>query len=331
MKKLFFICFLLNAVVPAYADESADVQALLQKIQIASKKMNYVGTFVFQENDQLVSSQIFHRYDAGDEEEKIEKLDGRRREYIRHNEDIASYQPDTKTLRTEKRQEQDMFPAVLAFNAANLSDHYQFKLAEVDRVAGVDCRMVIIEPKDTLRYGYRLCAAIPNNLMVLAQTTDLKSQVLEQIAFTSLKFERVDTVNLKTSFSDITGWKTVRGAVAISTESGWMVKALPPGFKKMREVRRLLNMNAVSTNLSASSSKKTADLHEVLQMVFSDGLASISVFVEPVNTARQPGIIQKGATTISEFQLGNFGITVVGEVPVAAIKLLSDSIEYKPK
>jgi len=333
MKIIFFICLLLNAVVPAYADidESADVQALLQKIQIASKKMNYVGTFVFQENDQLVSSQIFHHYDVGDEEEKIEKLDGRRREYIRHNEDIVSYQPDTKTLRTEKRQAQDMFPAVLAFNGANLSDHYQFKLAEVARVAGVDCRMVIIEPKDTLRYGYRLCAAIPTNLMVLAQTTDLNKKVLEQIAFTSLTFGRVDEINLKTSFSDVTDWKTVRGAVAVSTESGWMVKVLPAGFKKIREVRRLLNMNAVNTNLPASSNKKATDLHEVLQMVFSDGLATISVFIEPINSVRQTGIIQKGATTISEFQLGKFGITVVGEVPVAAIKLLSDSIEYKPK
>jgi len=242
MRIIFFICFLLNFAAPAYANEPVDVQALLQKIQIASKKMNYVGTFVFQQNDQLISSQIFHRYELGDEEEKIEKLDGRRREYIRHNEDIVSYQPDTKTLRTEKRQAQDMFPAVLAFNGANLNEHYQFKLAEVARVAGIDCRMVIIEPKDTLRYGYRLCAAIPNNLMLLAQTTDLNNQVLEQIAFTSLTFGPVDEINLKTSFSDISDWKTVRGAVAVSTESGWMVKVLPAGFKKIREVRRLLNM-----------------------------------------------------------------------------------------
>jgi len=326
MRNSLIIIFLLSFFTPVYADESVEAQALLQKIQTASKKIDYVGTFVFQHDDQLVSSRIIHRYESGDEKEKIEKLDGRRGEYVRHNEDIISYQPDTKTLRVEKRQVQDMFPAVLAFNGANLSDHYQFKLAEVARVAGVDCRIVVIEPKDALRYGYRLCAAIPTNLMLQAQTTDLNNQVLEQIAFTSLKFEKADESDLKTSFSNTADWKTVRGAVAVSTESGWLVKSIPPGFKKIREVRRLIH-----GNFGAASNKKPTDLHEVLQMVFSDGLATISVFVEPLNSEHVPGVIQKGATTISGFQLGNFWITVVGEVPVAAIKLLSDSIEYKAK
>ena len=149
---------------------------------------------------------------------------------------------------------------------------------------------------------------------------------MEQIAFTSLTFEKADDNSVKTSFSDTADWKTVRGAVAVSTESGWMVKAIPGGFKKMREVRRLIH-----GNFGAPSNKKPTDLHEVLQMVFSDGLATISVFVEPLNSEHVPGITQKGATTISGFQLGNFWITVVGEVPVAAIKLLSDSIEYKAK
>ena len=326
MRAILFYIVLTAFMAPANADESVEAQTLLQKIQTASKKTDYVGSFVFQQNSQLMSSRIIHRFAAGDEQEKIEKLDGRRREYIRKNEDIVSYQPDIKTLRVEKRQALDMFPAVLAFNSANLSDHYQFKLAELARVAGVDCRTVIIEPKDALRYGYRLCAAVQNNLMLQAQTTDLKGEVLEQIAFTSLMFDPVEDKNLKTSFSDLSGWKTVRGAVAVSTESGWAVKALPPGFKKIREVRRLINSSA-----DAALDKKNTDLHEVLQLVYSDGLATISVFVEPVNTEHTRGVVQKGATTISGFQLGNVWITVVGEVPVAAIKLLSDSIEYKQK
>lgn len=326
MRNILFIFFLLNCLVPVYADESAGARALLQKIQVASKKINYIGTFVFQHDDQLVSSRIVHRYEMGNEEEKIEKLNGRRGEYIRHNEEIINYQPDTKTVRIEKRQAQDMFPAVLAFNGTNLSDHYHFKLAEIARVAGVDCRMLVIEPKDSLRYGYRLCAAIANNLMVQAQTTDLNSQVLEQIAFTSLNFGKVEESSLQTSFSDVAEWKTVRGAVAVSTESGWGVKALPVGFKKIREVRRLM-----TGNFDTQSNKISRGLHEVLQMVFSDGLATISVFIEPSNFVRLPRITQKGATTISGFQLGKFWVTVVGEVPVSAIKLLSDSIEYKPK
>ena len=326
MRILFFTLILLNAFVPAFADDSVEAQALLQKIQLASKKVSYDGTFVFQHEGQLASSRIIHNFEAGDEFEKIEKLDGQRGEYIRHNEDITSYQPESKTLRTEKRQSLDMFPAVLAFSAPNLSEHYQFRLAETARVAGVDCRMIIIEPKDLLRYGYRLCAAIPGNLMLLAQTTDLNSRVLEQIAFTSLNIGHVDENSLKTDYPDIAEWKKVRDAVAVPTESGWAVRTLPAGFKKMREVRRL-----IGTNFDASTSRRPTDLHEVVQMVFSDGLATISVFIEPVNGERHAGIIQKGATTVSGFQLGSFWVTLVGEVPAAAIKMVSDSIEYKPK
>ena len=326
MRILIFTLVLLNSLACAHADDAVQAQAFLQKIQLASKKVSYAGTFVFQHENQLIASRIIHSYEAGDELEKIETLDGLRREYIRHNEDIISYQPDSKTLRIEKRQSQDMFPAVLAFGAPDLNEHYQFKLAETARVAGVDCRMISIEPKDMFRYGYRLCAAIPNNLMLQAQTTDADNQVLEQIAFTSLSFGHVAASSLKTDFPDTGTWKTVRDAVAESTESGWMVTRLPAGFKKMREVRCLLN-----ANLDGSPGKRSAELHEVLQMVFSDGLATVSVFIEPSNPAHHAGIIQKGATTVSEFQLQNFWVTLVGEVPAAALKILADSIEYKPK
>jgi sigma-E factor negative regulatory protein RseB len=327
-RNILLLLTLLGASFPVLADEPDDAQVLLQKIQVASKKVSYSGIFVFQHENQLNSSRIFHSFDGSVELEKIEKLDGRRLEFVRHNEDITRYQPDTKTLRVEKRQDQDMFPAVLAFNSPSLSDHYQFRLADVSRVAGVECRIVEIEPRDNLRYGYRLCAAIPSNLMLMAQTTGPDNQVLEQIAFTNLTLAAVDPNNLKASFTDVSDWKTTKGAVVASTESGWKVKSLPPGFKKMREVRRLINTHSSS---AVGAAGQTSDLHEVLQMVFSDGLASISVFVEPLNLEHHTGVVQQGATTISGFQQGAYWVTLVGEVPPAAIKLLADSIEYKVK
>jgi len=326
MKILFSILFLLNVLVPVFADETVGAQALLEKIQAASKNQSYAGIFVLQNGNQLSSSRIIHSYEAGDEQEKIEKLDGLRRVYVRRNDDVISYQPDTRILRSEKRQSQDMFPAVLSFNNRSLNDHYVFRLAEVARVAGVDCRMILIQPKDTMRYGYRLCAAIPSNLMVLAQTADLNNQILEQIAFTSLNFGPVDSRNLKVEYQDTSAWKSVHDAVAVTTESGWTVNNLPAGFRKMREVRRLIGAGAESV-----SGSKPAELHEVLQMVFSDGLASVSVFIEPVSVAHRAGVVRQGATTIAGFQSGNFWVTLVGEVPVALIRLLADSIEYKAK
>jgi len=326
MRIFIFLFILFTSVTTVYADESGDVQALLQKMQAAAKKENYAGTFVLQRDGQLSASHILHRYESGDESEKIETMDGRRREYVRHNDDALNYQPDIKTRRSEKRQVQDMFPSLLAFNNASLGEHYQLKLGQTLRVAGVDCQMIVILPKDQYRFGYRLCAAIPSNLLLLAQTTGLNNLILEQIAFTTLTLGPVDDASLKSNYSDISGWKTVHDAVVVATESGWRVNALPAGFKKIREVRWPMHGNTVS-----SSSKNANDWQDVVQLVYSDSLATISVFIEPLNNLRHPRILQKGATTISAFQFGDFWITLVGEVPVAAIKLLSDSIEYKPK
>lgn len=327
-KLLLLLAWLAGLGVPlcAAAGEPDDVQALLQKIQTASRKVSYSGIFVFQHESELNTSRIAHSFDGSVELEKIEKLDGRRLEFVRRNEDITRYQPDNKTLRVEKRQDQDMFPGVLAFNSPNLSDHYQFRLADMARIAGVECRLVLIDPKDNLRYGYRLCAAMPSNLMLMAQTTGADGRVLEQIAFTSLAIGPVDSASLAPGFADVSDWKTVRGAVVASTESGWKVKNLPPGFRKIREVRRLIGWQN-----AGGAAKASSELHEVLQMVFSDGLASVSVFIEPLSDAHHAGLVQQGATTISGFQLGSNWVTLVGEVPPAAIKILADSIEYKSK
>ena len=325
MRKLFFLLSFLLPFSSAYADESSDALALLQKMHLASQKNTYSGTFVLQQDNKIFSSSIAHRYDDGDEWEKVARLDGRAREYTRHNEDIVSYQPDSKSIRTEKRQQQDDFPAVLAFNGANLSEHYSFKLAEIARIAGNDCRVIIVEPKDALRFGYRFCAALQNNLMLQTQTTDLSNKVLEQISFSSVNFGAVDENLLKTSYQNTKDWKAVKGAVTVSTSSGWAVKKLPTGFKKIREVRRL-----ISYHFEPNSKDKFA-FHEVLQLVFSDGLATVSVFIEPVNEDQHNAVNQQGATTIFSRKQGDFWVTIVGEVPMTSIKLISDSIEYKAK
>ena len=331
MKKILLICALLFTAISATADEATEAQALLQKMHTASEKNNYIGTFVFQQaqDNQLMSSRITHSFSAGNENEKVERLDGRPHEYIRHNEDITSYQPDTKTLRHEKRQAQDIFPAVLAFNDANLAEHYRFKLAEVARVAGNECRMINVVPKDQLRYGYRLCAAVTSNLMLQAQTLDANNKVLEQIAFVSLTIGNVDENLIKPTYPNTKEWEVVRGTEAVSVTSGWVVKNMPDGFKKIREVRRLISPHTDAASTPAVAHK--IKLHEVLQLVFSDGLATISVFVESTKTGNHHGVSHQGATTFFGRQQGDYWITFVGEVPLAAIKLMSDSIEYKMK
>jgi sigma-E factor negative regulatory protein RseB len=115
--------------------------------------------------------------------------------------------------------------------------------------------------------------------------------------------------------------------VQSNINSGWVVKSLPAGFRKLREMKRLIPASESVKNSDGSPVKA----HQVIQMIFSDGLAAISVFIEPDSDNRTEGSLQQGAMTIMGKRQAEFWLTVVDEVPVTAIRQVMNSIEFKPK
>lgn len=303
--------------------DKRDAQSWLRKIQSAAQKLNYSGTFVYQQANQMRTSRITHLLDGRNEVEKLEILDGKPREYIRNNEEVICYVPDAKTLFVEKRVTHDIFPAILANNAAELTEHYNVRKEESGRIAGHDCQAILLQPKDGLRYGYKLWAEKGSGLLLRAQTLNEKNEVVEQISFTQISIGNVERNRVKPSYTNTTGWKVENSAMSQVNLSGWAVKALPKGFKKIREVKRVVSDNAAGVGQGSQ--------REVSQIVFSDGLAAISVFIEPESQSRTEGSIQQGATNIVGKRQGDFWLTIVGEVPSAAIRQVANSIEFKPK
>jgi sigma-E factor negative regulatory protein RseB len=313
--------------------DGREAQSWLRKIHSSAQKLNYSGTFVYQQANQMRTSRITHVLDGKNEVEKLEILDGKPREYIRNNEEVICYVPELKTLLVEKRITHDVFPAILAANPVDLTEFYSVKMAEAGRVAGHDCQSIVLEPKDNLRYGYKLWAEKSSGLLLRAQTLNEKREVVEQIAFTQILIGNVDRSRAKPSITNTNGWHVENAVMSQISLSGWVVKALPPGFKKIREVKRMVT-DASAPN-SASSVNVQGNVQpnqrEVAQMVFSDGLAAISVFIEPGSQSRTEGSIHQGALNIVGKRQGDFWLTIVGEVPSAAIKQVANSIEFKSK
>jgi sigma-E factor negative regulatory protein RseB len=317
-----FIAFSTQAE-PALSGESRDGQALLRTIQSAAQKLNYSGTFIYQQGSQVRTSRITHLVEGKNELEKLEVLDGQPREYIRSNDEIICYVPDTKTLLVEKRVAQDVFPAMLAANADTLAEHYTIKKGESGRIAGFDCQSVILEPKDDLRYGYRLWAEKSTGLLLRAQTVNEAGEVIEQISFTQLAIGNVDRNRVKPTFTNTRGWRVENAVMSQVDLSSWNVKRLPPGFRKTRELKRMVSDTPVQTGQVPAQ-------REVSQIVYSDGLAAISVFIEPSSQSRTEGSLQQGAMNVVGKRQGEFWLTIVGEVPSTAIRQVANSIEYKP-
>jgi sigma-E factor negative regulatory protein RseB len=229
--------------------------------------------------------------------------------------------PESKSIRVERRVTKDVFPAILGANPTDLAQHYDLKMGETGRVAGYDCQAIILEPKDKLRYGYKLWAEKSTGLLLKAQTLNEKNGVVEQIAFTQIVIGHVDPAQAKTSFKNTHGWRVENAVMSEADLSNWSVKAMPSGFKKVREMKRLITDTA--------SENATPTQREVSQIVYSDGLAAISVFIEAGSQSRTEGSMQQGAMNIIGKRQGDYWLTVVGEVPAAAIKQVANSIELK--
>ena len=306
---------------------STEAVAWLKRMASASRQLNYSGTIVYQHRNHIETSRVVHFVNsAGGEFEKLETLDGPPREIIRSNDQVICYLPATKTVLIEERNRSARnFPALLPESLGAITENYTIHRGNVDRVAGYDCQWILLEPKDTHRYGRRYCAELGSALPLRAQTLEGKERVVESFGFSDLTIggsfsgERV-----KSKYADRSraqNWKIDRSRfmppeTATSGDTGWLVTSLPSGFRKLMEAKR-----------------STGGRRSISQLVFSDGLAAVSVFIEPApaqTQAQAEQVTHQGAVNIYTRTHRNYVVTVLGEAPISTIKTISASLEPKP-
>jgi len=308
----------LGCALPALAAE-LDGLGWLSKMATASRGLNYSGTFVYQHGDRIETSRIVHFVNAaGGEFEKLETLDGPMREVIRTNDQVSCYLPDVKTVIVEKRSAR-RFPALIPEQLSGVSDNYTVIVAGMDRVAGFDCRVVVLEPRDQLRYGHQFCAESGSGLPLRARTLGEKHQQLESFAFTEVKLGgRFSRDQVKSRYADKSkSWKIDHSALVLSdvpADTGWTLTRQPPGFKKLTEMKRSIAGRAGM----------------VSHIVYSDGLAAISVFIEPLPKTRPVNsLTHQGAVNIYVRPVSDHMVTVLGETPAATVMQVANAMELR--
>ncbi|MEK6707923.1 MAG: MucB/RseB C-terminal domain-containing protein [Pseudomonadota bacterium] len=321
------LLLLSGAVQPIFAQSSSDpsveVLNLLQKMAAAPRQHNYVGTFIYSSGNHIETSRIVHMLDQDGEHEKIEVLDGSPREIIRNNDEMRCYLPESKTIVAEKRWLRKVFPALLPEPLSNLHDSYIVSKGESERISDYECQVIVLEPRDDMRYGHKLWVDAHTGLLLKAAVMD-KGRVVEQFVFTQLKIGgEIDKEMLKPKYSAKTGEWRITNLVSSTMGSGklgWQVSNPPAGFKKIIEMKRTL------------SGKSTPVGHIAL----SDGLAAVSVFIEPVEKNSPPPVqglsSGYGAINIYIRIVADNMVTTVGEVPPATVMQIGNSvINYKVK
>ncbi len=307
-------------VEAADTGEAADAMAWLTKIAAASRQINYAGTFVYQRGKQVETSRIAHLTDASGEYEKLETLDGPPREIVRNNDTVTCYLPDTKTVVIEKRVARQ-FPALLPEQMSGISDNYVVKKGGQDRVAGFDCQVIALEPRDNLRYGHQFCAELATGLPLRARIYSDKNEMVESFAFTQLIIgNAVSKDMLKSRFAGKSqAWRVDKSALEkkeSSADSGWVLKNPLMGFRKLTEMRRSIAGGAA----------------RVSHIVYSDGLVAVSIFIEPMPKTPPPaGPTYQGAVNIYVKSQAGQMVTVVGEAPAQTVKQIAESLNPRDR
>lgn len=323
MRRLF-ACLLLTLLAQpllaaqGQADASAEQLAFLRKMQSAAHELDYSGVYTYQHGAIMTSSRVVHRVDGTGERERIEILDGTPREFIRHNDTTQTLLPEREVIVVERRRT-FRFPSLLLDDGQRLTEYYDISMdGGSERVAGCDCDIVSLEPRDAHRYGHVLCVDTKSHLLLKAQTISTQNEVIDQVAFVSLTLGEDSANERITPGWDTAKWKTVEmpmTAVDLN-EKGWRIPR-PPGFDIMTQVSRPL---------------RAAD--HVSQLVLSDGLAAISVFVEPFDTSRHAvldqGGVHRGALSVFRKRIGDYWLTVLGQVPADTLRDIAEHVEYVP-
>ncbi|SEO68130.1 MucB/RseB C-terminal domain-containing protein [Nitrosovibrio sp. Nv6] len=299
------------------SSSSPEALSWLQKIAAAPRQYNYVGTFVYSSGNHIETSRIIHLVNEEGEHERSVVLDGPPREVIRNNDEMRCYLPESKTVVTEKRWLRKVFPALLPQPLSNLDESYIVKKGGQERVSDYLTQVIELEPRDDKRYGQKLWVDVDTGLLLKAAVMD-KDRVVEQFVFTDLKIGgEIDKELLKSRYAGKAAeWRTTNlvSSTMRSGKLGWQVNDAPPGFKKIIEMKR---------NLSGKSGP-------VGHIALSDGLAAVSVFIEPVSKDIPPpaeGLYHsRGAINIYSRTAADNVITTVGEVPPATVMQIGNSV-----
>jgi sigma-E factor negative regulatory protein RseB len=290
----------------------------LQAMQNAAIRTNYSGTIVYEAGGEMRTSRITHLFDGAHSHERVQTMDGKPREFIRlrteSSDEVHCLIPESRRVVIEHRSVDGTFPGLSGASPEEILQRYDLRHGPGERVAGIECTALLLEPRDAMRYGYRLCVDPQTGLLLKSQTVNERREVMEQVAFTDVRIgEKPDRSRLKPAWPT-DGWKVERSEYtpAQLERAGWVVPT-PEGFRRIKEVQRKMGpANA-------------------MQVVFSDGLATVSVFIEPGAAGKSTAgeLTMMGPTAALSRQVGDTLVTVIGEVPPAAVRAVARSVEYR--
>ncbi len=310
-KKLLTLLFL---VFPLLSFAMEDPWLILEKSAKASQQLNYEGVFHSQSSSESNSTHVIHANIDNKEYCLLKMLDGAPNEVFCSGDMV--YVTSQDGLLIKKRKNQFLFPSVLPSDIKHLKKNYQLSFGEKKRVADRMAQHIELKAKDNLRFNYHIWIDDKNLLPLKLIVTNNKNNTIEQSTFTTIAFSEainkdVFEKNINLSKIYVSKNKFIENYVS---NKFWNLKDLPSGFKEVDLISRRVNgLNLLD-----------------YQIIFSDGLAYVSLFIRPITRGTEPkeGTVAIGPTNISARYQDGYQIMSVGMVPPETVNTFSGALEF---
>jgi len=295
----------------------AEPKEWLERMNKALTTTNYVGVFTHVRGTRAETLRIIHRVRGRDVSERLLSLDASGREFIREGDEVTCYLPDKRTVLVERRSPDGPLLGALPSMADGAdSQVYEIRGGERQRLLGRNSRVIELNPRDEYRYGYRLWIDEQTYMPLKTQLCDKQGNVIEQILFSSIDLpERIPDSMFKPQV-DAANFRWLRADRRLALTASpalWEAMRLPPGFR-----------------LTTSSNQALPGSSEpVAHLVFTDGVASVSVFVEPRKPDAKPaqGPARVGSSSAFSTVVDDHQVTAVGEVPPNTVKFIATQVK----
>ncbi len=308
------VLWLVMSLASAATCAADGAQGWLDRMNAALTTRNYDGVFSHWQSGRLETLRIVHRVVDGAVTERLESLDGSGRQFVRDGAQLTCYLPDQSTVLVEKAPP-SLLPAGLPRFDAAMVDFYQLESLGTMLQMGQKAQVITVTPRDGYRYGYRLWIQRSTGMPLKTEVLDTAGNVIEQVMFSSLSMRHhIADAEFKPQLVT-TGFKWLRddGPAVVSSEAPgvWNNAQLPPGFQLTAQTAQIMPGAA----------------EPVTHLVFSDGLATVSVFIQTILFRNAPNTVQAGVTqvgTSSAFASVQSGhkFVALGEVPPATVRMI---------
>ena len=303
----------------ALSDDEA--RKWLARIQTAAHERNYQGTLVFSADGSLSSARVAHFNNGAQSYERVQALDGRMQQTLRHNDRVYTLWPQARVAVVEERDplQASLRPVV----EPRAAESYELRIQGSGHVAGREAQMLLLSPRDGNRFAQRLWIDSRSGLVLRADILGARQQVLESSAFSQVEIDvKPQPESVLQPMKQLAGYRQVRPAQLPTRleQEGWTLNPPVAGFRLANCTRRALD-----------PVEGGAAPQPVLQAVFSDGLTHVSLFVEPLDRSRhqQPLLTQVGATHTLMHAHGDWWVTVMGDVPAQTLKQFFQALERR--